>query len=950
VGIRLASSLSRNRVLRGSGCCLLVILLLVLTAVPGAISQTTPYSVNDVEKLAKEGIEEHAFLESVKQHGIGFEPTVEMIEELKANHVPESVLKEIWVHIPQGQSPDFYLREGDRLLATGYYAEAIGCYQRILVQLPDDPVAKARIEQTTEQRKKAEAEAQLRAAQDNERPYLSYYRKQLDAFLEKPDCDGAFYYAHKILYVGPDQSAKAAYEKACGSYSLTLKNGTPVTLEFQRDLKGSDEHSGEKIDFKVVDPIVVNGLLVVPKGGTAWGTVEKSEGGRKLSRVGQLRITIEGMWLADGEKCPLGAVEDYRGTKKTKKKKIGILIGSLFTAGIPLIVEANAEGKDVLVAKGAKASVAVAVTMSLDPVRFELSGPAPKSNGIAAPAIVSGLSFTSPQNQGGNGVSPTSQPPPAQASRPDVEQVAKASSSLVATTRKVVPGQGRAPVILFEERHDLRAVQVQEAIAMIRMHDQFGLRDIALEGYLKDMKPVDTSWVAHISASQGANVRAKVVVSLLREGEISSAEFMKLLYDDVQLHALENRNEYDVSISSKGENAPEDYLLTIAERSMTAKQGAQVEALLRQLKRLPKTSAEAEQTRKRVLETILSADPWAKEKYKAVEESAKSQTASAEDLLALAEEIENRARLRSVEMSVEDQASMREYKAFWQGRIAASHTMTDGISGLARNQSVALVSAPIGAFHTTGMSALLQKEGVPFAVLRALAMEDPEHAGPLGPGFENKYKAESVFDSGSARYFQQAYPSKTLPKHGKKPVPILEEEWFQAKSETYFLTDRIANQVLSGGAGGNPPGGGDVPPGSAAPLSSGPPRSGGVPWGFSNDDLKGKRVSVDPKRIGIVPAAPGSKRRAVLFPIVLNQDDPAQRKELWIKAILGKDTGDRETVELLLLDALREIQQERPGKEHKKAEDAHGQIQITEDVHAVISETRKGALSVSLGM
>jgi len=72
MSIRLASCLSCNRVLRASTRRgLLLTLLLVLTGVPTVISQTTPYSVSDVEKLAKAGISEHDFLESIKQHGIG---------------------------------------------------------------------------------------------------------------------------------------------------------------------------------------------------------------------------------------------------------------------------------------------------------------------------------------------------------------------------------------------------------------------------------------------------------------------------------------------------------------------------------------------------------------------------------------------------------------------------------------------------------------------------------------------------------------------------------------------------------------------------------------------------------------------------------------------------------------------------------------------------------------
>jgi hypothetical protein len=111
---------SRNPILRGSaGCGLLLIFVFLFTAVATVVSQTAPYSVRDVEKLAKQGTEEHAFLESVRQHGIDFAPTLGVMEELKADQVLDSVLKEIGKHIPQDRAPDFYLKEGERFEEKG---------------------------------------------------------------------------------------------------------------------------------------------------------------------------------------------------------------------------------------------------------------------------------------------------------------------------------------------------------------------------------------------------------------------------------------------------------------------------------------------------------------------------------------------------------------------------------------------------------------------------------------------------------------------------------------------------------------------------------------------------------------------------------------------------------------------------------------------------------------
>jgi hypothetical protein len=565
----------------------------------------------------------------------------------------------------------------------------------------------------------------------------------------------------------------------------------------------------------------------------------------------------------------------------------------------------------------------------------------------------------------GCGDSPSASAPPAIA-RPELQTVAQKASETVAKIRNSSNGSGNAfaPVVLFEERHDLRAVQVQEALAMVRMHDQFGMKDIALEGYLKDEGPVDTSWMKKASGAEGAGFRARAVVSLLHEGEISSAEFMKLVYDDVQVHAIEDRANYDVSVSDKAESAPFDYLMAIAEKSLPKSKYSELQAIDERLKSLPKGSPQAKRESRRMVDTILSGDAWAKGKYDLLNDPVKSQALSGEEQLALAEEIQKHAQESAARIGTDEKEGLDEYIRFWRGRMAASQTMVAAIGDIAKNPQVALVAGLIGAFHTSGMSQQLGQMGVPYAVLRPFAMDEEKTAGSLGnAAFERKYARKSVFTVGLSKQLMGIFPAAN-----KKPQQVLQTEWFQAKSETYLMTDRIVRRVLGTNNGGGSNGGG-LPPtkgpgGSAGPPPGGPPSggsagSGGAPpqppsggpplWGFSDDDLNGKRARVDPRRIEIVPAAPGSKRNAVLFPIVLNPDDPARRKELWVKAALTKDLDDRKSVEDLLRDALQDIVKEPQGP-REQAEDRRGRIQVTEDVHAAVSATRQGALSVALGV
>jgi hypothetical protein len=224
------------------------------------------------------------------------------------------------------------------------------------------------------------------------------------------------------------------------------------------------------------------------------------------------------------------------------------------------------------------------------------------------------------------------------------------------------------------------------------------------------------------SGSENANARARGVVSLLREGEISSAEFMKLVYDDVQLHPIEDRAEYNVSVSDKAESAPFEYLMAIAEKSLPQSKYSEIEAIDSRLKTLPKGSAEAKRESQKLVDAILSGDAWAREKYNLLSDPVKSQALSGEDQLALAEEIEKHAQQSGANIGSEEKQGLQEYIRFWRMRMAASHTMVAAIGDIAKNPQIALVAGLIGAFHTSGMSQQLGRMGIPYTVLRPNAL------------------------------------------------------------------------------------------------------------------------------------------------------------------------------------------------------------------------------------
>src|SRR5260370_3081352 len=92
-----------------------------------------------------------------------------------------------------------------------------------------------------------------------------------------------------------------------------LEDGTPIKLRSARAISSGDAHTGDTLDFEVLEDVLVGGALGVPKGGIAWGTVTEAEPKRRMGRGGKLNVNIDSVRLTDGEKIALRAVKDTKG-------------------------------------------------------------------------------------------------------------------------------------------------------------------------------------------------------------------------------------------------------------------------------------------------------------------------------------------------------------------------------------------------------------------------------------------------------------------------------------------------------------------------------------------------------------------------------------------------------------------------------------------------------------
>jgi hypothetical protein len=329
-------------------------------------------------------------------------------------------------------------------------------------------------------------------------------------------------------------------------------------------------------------------------------------------------------------------------------------------------------------------------------------------------------------------------------------------------------------VCVFEERHTSVAGQIEIALMLLRLHDRYGLRHIALEGLTRDMEFPSIKWFQDMGGPDDADLRDQIAVGLLHQGEISAVELIALCFPDVIVHAADDATAYAVELTQRAGIASTAYLYKIAFKSVPPEHYPRIQQLQQQKKI------------NEMLEYVISHDLWAKERYQRMKKAAT--VVSIEQTLRDLQEIENRATSVGAEISDEDRSAMSEAKAFFEAADKRSQTMVQTALGVER--AVAIVAMNIGAAHTEGVKRMLDESKTAYGVLTPLSLAQNTKSGDLSyEAFQRKNKLQSV-----------AWKDKglgSLLDGRRKPSPVVGEKRIQGESQHRFVT-----AVMARAAGG----------------------------------------------------------------------------------------------------------------------------------------------------
>jgi len=153
---------------------------------------------------------------------------------------------------------------------------------------------------------------------------------------------------------------------------IVLEDDTPVHLVLSENLSSASATTGQTIAFEVSEDVLVDGLIVVPRGALAWGTVTDAQAKRRLGRAGHLDVNIDKVRLADGEKVLLSATSHAKGGTHTVAMTTGIVVTSLVIwPAAPFFLFMH--GHDVTIPKGTKIEAFTNGDANLDGANFALA-------------------------------------------------------------------------------------------------------------------------------------------------------------------------------------------------------------------------------------------------------------------------------------------------------------------------------------------------------------------------------------------------------------------------------------------------------------------------------------------------------------------------------------------------------------------------------------------------
>jgi hypothetical protein len=139
---------------------------------------------------------------------------------------------------------------------------------------------------------------------------------------------------------------------------LTIPAGKYINVRVDQPLSTDRNHQGDFFSATLIDPIVVDGFVVVQRGQHVAGQVTEVDKGGRVSGVARLGLQLTELTSVDGQQLPVHTQFISRNAPSTAGRDAGVIAGS--TAVGAAVGAAAAWGRGAAIGAGAGAVLGIA--------------------------------------------------------------------------------------------------------------------------------------------------------------------------------------------------------------------------------------------------------------------------------------------------------------------------------------------------------------------------------------------------------------------------------------------------------------------------------------------------------------------------------------------------------------------------------------------------------------
>ena len=149
----------------------------------------------------------------------------------------------------------------------------------------------------------------------------------------------------KTFYDQPAKSAEPGSNAPGLPKTLILHDSTPVRMKLGKAISSADAKVGDEVSLEVSEDVIVDDLLIIPKGASALGVVNEAEPKKALGRGGKLGVLVRSVRLANNDQVVLRSGGEAKGSSSAAGVVIPVMRGKdiTFQTGMEITAYVNGD-------------------------------------------------------------------------------------------------------------------------------------------------------------------------------------------------------------------------------------------------------------------------------------------------------------------------------------------------------------------------------------------------------------------------------------------------------------------------------------------------------------------------------------------------------------------------------------------------------------------------------